>query len=70
MEFITGEPPQAEALTPGYMTRDQAAHYLGVTVRWMETTARQVGVPVLKFGGHVRYDRADLDRWARQQRAA
>ena len=52
-----------------FLTRKQAASYLNVPEAWLARTGRAM-VPSLKFGGHVRYNMADLDRWAVQQRTA
>ncbi|MGP5397397.1 helix-turn-helix transcriptional regulator [Arthrobacter rhombi] len=50
-----------------YLTREEAAAHLNVTVRWLATTGRNM-VPSLHFGGNVRYLITDLDDWAAQQR--
>lgn len=47
--------------------REQAAEYLGVTLRWMANTGRHLGVPQLRIGGLVRYQPSDVKLWAAQQ---
>lgn len=53
-----------------YLSREEAARLLGVTVHWLANTGRQIGVPSYRFGGAVRYQRAELTRWAEQQKVA
>lgn len=51
------------------MTREQAAHYLGVKPSWLANNAGTRRAPVhVKLGAQVRYLRTDLDSWLRQQR--
>ncbi|MBB6307143.1 helix-turn-helix transcriptional regulator [Xanthobacter tagetidis] len=49
-----------------YLTRAQAAEYLGLSVSYLAKLAVTGGGPImLRFGGRaVRYRRADLDAWA------
>ncbi|WP_313817501.1 helix-turn-helix domain-containing protein [Citricoccus sp.] len=62
------EQTASESPSP-FLTRKQAASYLNVPEAWLARTGRTM-VPALKFGGHVRYNVSDLDRWATQQRIA
>lgn len=56
-------------IEPATMTREQAAHYLGIKASWLANNAGSSRAPVhAKLGGQVRYLRTDLDDWLRQQR--
>ena len=52
-----------------WLTREEAADYLGLNVRWFKR-AQEMGwaPPYHKFGRLVRYDRLELDAWAEEQR--
>jgi hypothetical protein len=56
-----------QGISARYLNRAEAAAYLNVTPRWLATGGYRV-VPSLKFGRLVRYDPAELDRWAAEQR--
>lgn len=58
---------QDQLRTDQLWTRAQAAQYLGVSIRWMENSGRQVGIPQLRIGGLVRYQPSKLVQWAAQQ---
>jgi excisionase family DNA binding protein len=47
---------------------EQAADYLGVTVRWMRRAVLERRVTFVKMGGLVRFKREDLDAYIEQQR--
>ena len=47
---------------------DQAAQRLGVTVRFMRRLIDERRIPYHKIGKYVRFDPADLDRFAMQGR--
>lgn len=53
---------------PALLSPDEVAHYLGVPIRtlyaWRHTGRGPRG---FKVGRHVRYRRADVDRWLDQQ---
>lgn len=55
-----------------YLTRREAALYLGVSPRslseWAARPADQNPLPVSRAGGEVRYRRAALDEWAKRER--
>lgn len=55
------------SVQPEYLTRKEAAAYLGVTHDWLQRRAAELYIPAYKFGGHVRYKRSTLDAWAAQQ---
>lgn len=49
---------------PDLLTREQAAAYLGRSVRWLFHHPPDLGGPsLLRVGSRVYYRRADLDRW-------
>lgn len=51
-----------------WLTRAEAAAYLGVNERWMKRAQEMGwGPPRKKFGRLVRYDRLELDAWASEQ---
>ncbi|MCG2624702.1 helix-turn-helix domain-containing protein [Arthrobacter sp. I2-34] len=50
-----------------YISRKDAAKYLGMSEKWLAQTGRYL-VPHYKFGGSCQYKLSDLDNWARQQR--
>ncbi|MBP2413780.1 putative DNA-binding transcriptional regulator AlpA [Arthrobacter stackebrandtii] len=52
-----------------YLSRRQAADYLGLSVGWMATTGRAC-VPSYRVGGVMRYRRDELDAWVDSQRVA
>ncbi|WP_212746927.1 helix-turn-helix domain-containing protein [Sinomonas gamaensis] len=54
-------------IEPAYVSRKEAAVYLGVTVRWLANEGRRV-VPAHRFGGQIRYALEELKAWAKQQR--
>ena len=51
----------------GLFTREQIADYIGVCPRTISNMVRQRRIPVIKFGGSVRFDpikvRAALDKY-------
>jgi excisionase family DNA binding protein len=50
------------------LTREQAAHLLGISVRTLNRLhAKGMGPPRTKFGGSVRYSVAAINRWLRAQ---
>ena len=61
--------PEMVATTDRLMTREEAAEYLGVPVRtlrfWSETGT---GPRRIKFGRHIRFDRADLLAWVESRK--
>jgi excisionase family DNA binding protein len=62
--------PNFDELNDRFLSREEAALYLGLTV---EALARDVvngrlGVPYHKFGQLSRYRRSELDEWAEAQR--
>lgn len=59
----------APPITPQYLSRRDAAAYLGMSAKWLGQTGKSI-VPYHKFGGSAMYKVSDLDNWARQQRVA
>lgn len=55
---------------PLYLSREDAATMLGVTAHWLANTGRSIGVPSYRFGGAIRYAKAELLQWAEQQKVA
>ncbi|MFD5473703.1 helix-turn-helix domain-containing protein [Streptomyces sp. NPDC127105] len=51
-----------------YLKVDEAAAYLGLSRRWMYRESQHHGLPRYYFGGKLRFNVADLDNWAQQQR--
>ena len=56
----------------GWLTSDEAAGYLQVTVETMRRWARTGAIPAAKLGnrGGFRFRRDDLDRFLEQRRGA
>lgn len=52
-----------------WMTRQEVGKYLNVSPRWLASADGRAAIPHYKFGNQVRYNRAEVDRWASQQRA-
>ncbi|MEU4708045.1 helix-turn-helix domain-containing protein [Nocardia salmonicida] len=53
------------------LTADQAADYYGVTRRTLDNLRREGGGPVYyRLFGRIVYDRADLDAYVAQRKAA
>lgn len=52
---------------PQFLSREDAAKYLNVSVKWLAQGGR-FKVPHYKFGHNVRYERTELQSWAKQQR--
>lgn len=52
-----------------FLTRRQAATYLGVSPKWLAQTGKHL-VPHYKFGGSCQYKIDELSNWARQQRVS
>ena len=48
-----------------YLTIEQAAEHLGMSVSWMRLHRDEL--PVKKFFGVLRYTAEDLDRWAAER---
>ena len=59
--------PETLLLTPS-----QVAKRLQVSVAWVRdhSTRKHPRLPVVRIGGLLRYDPADIDRWIAEQRAA
>lgn len=55
------------ATDQNFLTRTQAAEYLGLKTQTLANNAKR-GPAYHKLFGSVRYSRADLDSWAKQQR--
>jgi len=56
---------------PELLTISQAAAYLNVpvaTLRWWRTEG--AGPPAVKLGRHLRYDKAEVDRWVAERKGA
>ena len=52
-----------------YLSTREAAHYLGLSARTLNRYRVSGDGPVFhRFGGRVRYRRADLDAWAQARR--
>jgi excisionase family DNA binding protein len=49
------------------LTKREAANYLGVRERWLNSAAAR-GIPYTKIGGYVRFRKADLDAYIESQR--
>ena len=45
-----------------FLTRKQAAEYLGISVSWLEKHVND-GPPHLKKAGRIIFDRDQLDKW-------
>ncbi len=59
--------------TPKWCTSEEAANLLGIdeaTLRTWRSTAREDSPPYYKFGGTIRYDRAELLKWIESSRVA
>jgi excisionase family DNA binding protein len=51
-----------------FLTTEQAATWLGLSRRTLETwRLRNLGPRYVKMGGSVRYERASLEDWIQQQ---
>ena len=53
------------------LTPAQIAERLQVSVAWVRdhSTRKHPRLPVVRIGGLLRYDPADIDRWIAEQRA-
>jgi excisionase family DNA binding protein len=58
-------------LADRFLSREEAAAYLGLTVSALahDVVHGRLGIPRHKFGLSVRYRRSELDRWAESRRA-
>jgi excisionase family DNA binding protein len=54
-EFFGGEP---------WLSKAQAAQYLGTSTRWVEMRSADSGLPFIRLGGVNRYRASELDEWA------
>jgi excisionase family DNA binding protein len=62
---------QEAAAPPGgwqWLTKQEVAEYLGVTIGWVDLKTAEGVVPHYKFGHYVRYLRDDLDAYIAQSR--
>jgi len=50
---------------PNFLTREEAAEYLGIKPNTLASWAhgKRFGLPFFKVGGAVRYRQVDLDAW-------
>ena len=55
-------------MTRQFLTRSEAAEYLGMSVKWLAQSGRFSGPPYYKFGTACQYRLVDLEDWVRQQR--
>jgi excisionase family DNA binding protein len=53
-----------------YLSRREAAVYLGVSVRTLERWTSDLGMPARKVGGRWLYRRSELDAWVDGEPAA
>jgi excisionase family DNA binding protein len=51
-----------------WLTRVEAAEYLGVTFDWIRAAMVEGRIPYYKFNRLVRFDQADLDNYIAAQR--
>ena len=51
------------------LTAAEAAALLSVRVSWVHAATRRGELPCVRVGKHLRFTRADLERWAAEQRA-
>lgn len=49
------------------MSVTDLAEYLGVTPAWVYNNHRHLNIPGRKIGGHLRFRRADVDRWIERE---
>jgi excisionase family DNA binding protein len=48
----------------------EVAEYLRVSERTVKSRIADAGLPTLRFGGTVRFSRADIDAWLREGKQA
>jgi hypothetical protein len=62
-------PPQLD-FDDRFLSREEAAHYLGMVVSALEHDAvrQHLGIPFYKFGQLTKYRRSELDEWAAERR--
>lgn len=53
--------------TPQYLTIEQAAEYLNVTVRAIRNWIEDKRIEYVKMGKYVRFRKEYLDQWAEKQ---
>ena len=53
---------------PGVMTRQEAALYLAVSPRTLDTLRKEAGVPWVQLGRSVRFLKSDVDSWIASNR--
>lgn len=51
------------------MTAADVARYLSVSRSWVYHRAEAGELPCLRFGGHLRFRRSDIDRYLEKQSA-
>jgi excisionase family DNA binding protein len=51
-----------------WLTKDEAAKYLGVTLGWIREAMERGRIPYYKFGHYVRFRREDLDEYIAENR--
>jgi excisionase family DNA binding protein len=49
------------------MSVTELAEYLGVKPAWLYNNHRTLNIPGRKIGGHLRFRRADVDRWIERE---
>lgn len=59
---------EATPLTEPLLDVVEASELLNVRASWLREAVRTRRVPHLKLGKHVRFERAELETWARAQR--
>jgi len=57
---------EQETIFKRFLTRKQAADYLGVKVSWLERNTK-TGPPFTKKTGTVLYDRDSIDKWMMEE---
>ena len=51
-----------------WISKEEAAKILGVSIRWLENNAEKLYVPKYKIGGLVRFKKSELIKWANKQK--
>jgi excisionase family DNA binding protein len=59
---------QGRVLNEPLMTTGEAAELLALRPSWVADAARRGELPCIRMGKHVRFLRADLERWVEQHR--
>lgn len=54
-------------MTGSLLNAEQAAELLNLPASWILAEARADRIPHCRFGRYVRFDRAELEHWARQR---